>query len=370
MLRTFSAKVTGCEKVSNGYAVTLDATAFYPEGGGQACDLGKLGDANVLDVQERGEDVVHLCDAPLEMGAIVQGEIDWERRFDLMQQHTGEHILSGVLHKLYGCQNVGFHVGADRMEVDFDGMLTQEQVDEAVRLANRAVWQDMPVKCWTPDPQELEKTVYRTKRPLPWPVRIVQVGDVDSCACCGVHTKSTGQVGLIAVFSCVKFHQGIRLEMACGERALRYVNQIFNENRAVSRLLSAKMPETAAAVEKLKESLAAEKYKAAALQTRLFDAIGESYRGVCRPVHFEEHLTGGAIRELAEKIAQVCQEAVVCAGSDEAGYNVCIIAQDAAHIGKGLSAALGGRGGGKGGVFQGNVKASKQALLQFLRQDS
>ena len=120
-LRSFSACVTGCEQTGKGYAITLDATAFYPEGGGQACDLGTLGIANVLDVQEQGEEVIHLCDSPLEVGAEVTGRIDYERRFDLMQQHTGEHIVSGIIHRLFGYHNTGFHVGKDVMEVDFDG---------------------------------------------------------------------------------------------------------------------------------------------------------------------------------------------------------------------------------------------------------
>jgi alanyl-tRNA synthetase len=246
-LAVFTAKVVSCEAENDRWAVILDATAFYPEGGGQAADVGFLGDVRVLDTRERGDDVVHFCDGPLAVGSEVTGEIDWLHRFDLMQQHTGEHILSGILNARFGYQNVGFHVGADVMEVDFDGPLTPEEVAWAELEANKAIWQNLPVRCWYPAEEELPYVIYRTKRALPWPVRIVQIPGVDSCACCGIHVSHTGQVGLIKVISCVKFHQGVRLEMVCGQRAYAYMCRIFEQNKAVSQMLSAQMPETASA---------------------------------------------------------------------------------------------------------------------------
>ena len=213
-LGEFTARVLCCRQTDKGWAVTLDRTAFYPTGGGQACDTGILGGAKVLEVLEEHEEVIHYCDAPLQEGAVVEGVIDWDRRLDLMQQHTGEHILSGLIFERYGYHNVGFHVGAVAMEVDFDGPIPAEELQELEQQANRIVWQNLALKCFTPAPQELEKTVYRTKRALPWPVRIVQVPGVDSCACCGVHVKFTGQVGLIKILSAAKFHGGIQIGRA------------------------------------------------------------------------------------------------------------------------------------------------------------
>ena len=169
-LQSFTATVTGCAETAKGYEVTLDATAFYPEGGGQACDLGTLGTARVLDVRERGEEIIHLCDSALTVGSTVEGTIDWNRRFDLMQQHTGEHILSGLIHRKYGYHNVGFHMGKQAMEVDFDGPIPPEELAQLEAEANRAVWQNLPIKHWYPEPEELKQVVYRTKRELPWPV--------------------------------------------------------------------------------------------------------------------------------------------------------------------------------------------------------
>ncbi len=364
-MRRFFATVTGCTTAEKGYYVTLDATAFYPEGGGQACDLGTLGEARVLDVQEKGEEILHLCDRALPVGATVEGEIDWERRFDLMQQHTGEHILSGIIHSRFGYQNSGFHVGAQVMEVDFDGPISPEELQELEWAANRAIWENRPVRCTVPALEELPTIAYRTKRALPWPVRIVDVEGYDSCACCGVHVKNTGEIGLIKLLSCVKFHQGVRIEMVCGQRAYLYMQHIFAENRQISHMLSAKMQETAAAVEKLTEAYSSEKYRTVALQNRVFNQIAKGYAGEACPLHFEDGLNGGALRELAEQIAGVCGAAVACSGNDEDGYNVCIIGAEAKELGTQAAKALNGRGGGRDCAFHGRFLATRAQIETY-----
>ena len=203
--KAFTATVTDCQESKKGFWVTLDETAFYPEGGGQACDTGTLGEAKVLETREEGEEIRHLCDRPIPVGAQVEGRIDWARRFDLMQQHTGEHIVSGIVHKMFGSHNVGFHMGADAVTIDFDTPIPQEALAEIEEKANQAVYENLPVRCWYPSPEELSQVQYRTKKALPWPVRIVEIPGYDSCACCGVHVKHTGQIGLIKIVSCVKF---------------------------------------------------------------------------------------------------------------------------------------------------------------------
>ena len=367
-LTRFEARVMSCEKTEKGWQVVLDATAFYPEGGGQACDIGTLGGVRVLDVQEIKEQIVHLCDGALEVGALVEGQIDWDRRFDLMQQHTGEHIVSGILHKHFGYHNTGFHVGKDVMEVDFDGPLTPEQLAMVEREANEAVWKNIPLRCWYPDPEELKNVVYRTKRELPWPVRIVQIPGVDSCACCGIHVSTTGQAGPIKVISCVKFHGGVRLEMVCGARAWRYLEQIFEQNRRISQQLSAKMPETAEAVRKLGDALSAERIRGAALEKKLAELIAESYVNQKNVLRFEPEMFGGQLRNMADQIARRCQGfAAVFSGTDENGYGYCIAAQDVdlRPLGKALNSALSGRGGGKSEAQQGTVKATRQQIEEF-----
>lgn len=365
-LQEFTATVVGCEETDQGWQVILDATAFYPEGGGQACDLGELGAARVLDVQEQGRQVVHLCDRPLQVGSLVTGRIQWERRFDLMQQHTGEHILSGLIHEKYGYHNVGFHIGAEFMEVDFDGPITWEELLELEEKANRAVWEDLPIVCGYPSQEELGSITYRSKKALDWPVRIVQVPGIDTCACCGVHVMTTGQVGMIKVLSCVKFHQGVRIQMVCGQRAYDYMNRIYEQNRRISQLFSAKPHETAEAAQRFHQQLTAEKFRATGLQKRLFETIAAGYAGKGRVVHFEQDLTPGAVRELADKIAAVCGGLVaVLSGTDEEGYSICMLGFDAKELGSRLTQIFPGRGGGKPGTFQGSVQATTAQLQQF-----
>ena len=369
-MQQFTAAVTGCVQTPKGYEVTLTATAFYPEGGGQACDLGILGGVKVLDVKERGEDVIHLCDGPLTAGSEVDGQIDYARRFDLMQQHTGEHILSGLIHEKYGYHNVGFHVGKQAMEIDFDGPIPMEELMELERKANEAVWQNLPVKCWYPSQEELPHVTYRSKRELPWPVRIVQVPGYDSCACCGVHAARTGEVGIIKILGAMKFHEGIRIEMLCGRRAYEFLGQVYDQNRLVSQAFSAKILQTGEAARRMNEQLNQEKCRAAALEKRVFASIAKSYENAGDVMHFEEGLTSQTVRELADAIAEVCGGiAAVFSGSDESGYSMCLIGKglDVKPMGTALTKNLNGRGGGKPGSFQGSLKATRRDIETFFQ---
>jgi alanyl-tRNA synthetase len=366
-LKTFTAQVLSCQETPKGFAVTLDATAFYPEGGGQACDLGTLVGVRVLDVRESGEEVVHLCEKMLEVGTTVTGTIDWARRFDQMQQHTGEHILSGLINAAFGYHNVGFHVGKEFMEVDFSGPMTWEQAMELEAKANAAIWANLPIKSWYPSEEELPNVAYRTKKALPWPVRIVEVPGFDRCACCGVHVAHTGEVGLIKILSVAKFHDGVRLGMLCGKRAYDYLSKIFEENRKVSQAFSAKMPETGMAAVRMNEALSAEKFRSSALEKRLFAFLAEQYRGKGDVAHLEEGLSPAGVRDLADAIAAVCGgRAVVLSGSD-GNFSVCILhpGGDVKDFANAMKQALNGRGGGKPGTFQGTLNTTKAQIKEY-----
>ena len=361
---SFSGKVMSCIAVEKGYAVMLDATAFYPEGGGQACDIGTLGDVRVLDVQEQGGEIIHLCDGPLTVGEVVTGVIDYERRFDLMQQHTGEHIVSGIIYRRFGYQNTGFHVGADVLTVDFDGMISQDALTQIEEEANQVVYRNLPLRCWYPTREELPTVFYRTKRALPWPVRIVQIPEVDNCACCGIHTAYTGEIGLIKLFSCVKFHQGTRIEMACGERARKLMNGIYEQNRLVSQAFSARPTETGAAAKRMNEVLAAEKFCSTGLRRKIFEMVARDYQGQAVALHFEDALTPGQLRELAGYISLQAELAAVVTGSDGA-YEVCLAGSAAKPLGAAMAQTLRGRGGGKDGFFQGKLSCTEAEIQSF-----
>ena len=298
----------------------------------------------------------------------MDGAIDDARRFDLMQQHTGEHIVSGIIHRRFGYHNTGFHMGAEVTTIDFDGIIPVEALAEIEAEANGALWKDLPVRCWYPSPEELPTVSYRTKRALPCPVRIVEIPGYDCCACCGVHTAATGEVGLIKLFSAVGFRGGTRMELACGRRALDMLNLAFAQNTQVSQAFSAKWTETGTAAAKMNEALAAEKYRAIGLQRRLIAGIAQRYDNCGNVVHFEPGLDAGLLRELADAIAQRCGGiAAVFSGDDRTGYGFCILARtgDLRPLGKAMTQSLSGRGGGRADAQQGRVNASRAQIETF-----
>ena len=367
-VQTFSATALSCRQTDKGWEVILDATAFYPEGGGQAADTGFLNGIRVKDTREQGETVVHFCEAPLEAGSIVEGIIDWEPRFRRMQQHSGEHIVSGIINRRYGYHNVGFHMGSDIITIDFDGVIPAEDLASIEAEANGAVWSNLAVKCWYPSEEELPNVFYRTKRALPWPVRIVQVPGFDSCACCGTHVCSTGEIGLIKLFSVIGFRGGTRMEMACGSSALKLLNNAYEQNRQVSQAFSAKIEETGAAARRMNEVEAGLKYRIVGLEKRIFTGIAHSYAGKGDVLHFEEDLDNTAVRDLADAIAEECGgTAAVFSGSDEAGFAFCLVTRngDLRQLGKEMTKALNGRGGGKPVFQQGRVQSARAEIEAF-----
>ena len=367
-LKTFTATVLSCGEGKKGFEIILDATAFYPEGGGQDGDTGILGGVRVLDTKEREASVVHICEAPLEVGAVVEGTIDWEARFVRMQQHSGEHIVSGILNRRYGCHNVGFHMSSDIITIDFDCVIPKEDLPSIEAEANAAVWADLPVTCWYPSEEELPNVPYRTKRALPWPVRIVEIPGVDSCACCGTHVQRTGEIGLIRLFSAVKFRNGTRMEMACGKIALEILNRAYEQNRLVSQAFSAKPEETGIAAQRMNETLESYKYRIAGLEKRIFASVAESYAGKEKAVHFEEGLDNTAVRELADVLAdKVAGFAAVFSGSDESGYAFCLVTRsgDLRAFCREMTTALNGRGGGKPNFQQGRVNGTRAEIEAY-----
>ena len=367
-LKTFTATVLSCVEGKKGFEIVLDATAFYPEGGGQDGDTGILGGVRVLDAKERETSVVHICEAPLEVGAVVEGAIDWEARFVRMQQHSGEHIVSGILNRRYGCHNVGFHMSSDIITIDFDCVIPKEDLPSIEAEANAAVWADLPVTCWYPSEEELPNVPYRTKRALPWPVRIVEIPGVDSCACCGTHVQRTGEIGLIRLFSAVKFRNGTRMEMACGKIALEVLNRAYEQNRLVSQAFSAKPEETGIAAQRMNETLESYKYRITGLEKRIFASVAESYAGKENAVHFEEGLDNTAVRELADVLAdKVTGFAAVFSGSDESGYAFCLVTRsgDLRAFCREMTAALNGRGGGKPNFQQGRVNGTRAEIEAY-----
>ena len=365
----FSAVVVDCFEGKQGFEVELEKTAFYPEGGGQAADKGTINGIGVLHVHEDGDRVLHRMEAPLAVGEAVVGIIDYAHRFDLMQQHTGEHIVSGIINARYGWHNVGFHMGMQSITIDFDGIIPPEDLPELERLANEAVYRNIPLHIWTPGPEELPGVRYRTKRALPWPVRIVEVPGYDSCACCGLHVERTGEIGLIKLFSCVRFRSGSRIEMLCGQRCLDFLSKSHEQNRQVSAAFSAKILETGEAARKMNELLEGQKRRIAELETEIFRSIAARCEAKGDSLLLQRGLDSVAVRKLADLTASVCGgTAAVFSENADGSFSYCLIRHggDLRSFNKSMTAALNGRGGGKPECQMGTVRCFREAVLKHL----
>lgn len=364
--REFTADVLSCEAEAEGYVVVLNQTAFYPEGGGQPCDLGTLGGATVLDVQERDGLILHRVDKPLQ--GSVTGQIDWARRFDLMQQHSGEHLISGTAHRLFGCENVGFHMGAELITIDFDRVVSMEDLARVEALVNEAIWSNLQTRVRYYASEALCPEDYRSKKLIAGRLRLVEFPGVDLCACCGTHVAYTGEIGMVKLLSVAKFHQGVRVELVCGKRAYDYLCAVTAQNRAVSGLLSAKPFETAAAVERSLSELNEVKQEKARWEGRCFSTLAETLRDAGELLLFEENLSPDSLRRLCVELMAVCSgRCAVFSGTDAAGYAYAIGLEDGdlrAFV-KDMNAALKGRGGGKPNFAQGRVGASRREIEEY-----
>ena len=365
--RAFTARVTGCVQEKKTWLVTLDQTAFYPEGGGQPADRGTLGGAKVLDVQERAGEIVHTCDRALPVGEKVAGELDWARRFDHMQQHSGEHIVSGMLCSAFHCDNVGFHMGADTVTIDYNADISWEQVQDIERLANRYIWENHPIHIWYPSPEELAALPYRSKKALEGPVRLTEFPGADLCACCGTHVAASGQVGLVKFIGWQKFRDGVRLELLCGQRALDHLSACWEQSRQIGQSLSVKPEASFAAVERMQSELLAARERAAGLEAQVFAHTAAEYAGKGDTVLITAPLEGDGVRRLCDAVAQTCGgRCAVFAGSDGAyKYAVIHAGQDIRPLVKDMNETLHGRGGGRDGFAQGSAACTAEEIRAF-----
>lgn len=367
-LSRFEARVLSCEAEKDGYAVKLDRTAFFPGGGGQEADEGVIAGQKILALREEGEDIVHVVEKPLEPGAAVTGELDWPLRFRRMQGHSGEHILSGTVHRLFGYDNVGFHMGAADMTIDFSGELDRDDLRRVELEANRAVWRNVPIRTLLPGPDELAHMEYRSKKELTGQVRIVEIEGVDRCACCAPHAASTGEVGCIKVIDSMRHRGGTRLTLICGEQALLDYQLLHENNARVSAALSAKRQETGAAIERY----AAEQEERKAEVTRLKRELLRLKSAELRPTEgciciFEEDMDLITLRELVNAGSELSGK--LCAGfagrDGDYKYIIGSRTKPLRAMAKEINSAIDGRGGGSDSMLQGTSRSDRGTIERF-----
>ena len=371
-LFTFEAAVLDCRKEKKGYSVVLDRTAFFPEGGGQLADTGVLGGVRVLDVHERGGEIRHYTDAPLEIGAHVEGFVDAEQRLRRMQNHSGEHILSGLVHNAYGFNNVGFHMGAECMIIDFSGELTWEQLTELETRANEVVRQNIPLHIWFPDANELQSLEYRSKLELTENVRIVEIPGVDRCACCAPHVERTGEVGIVKILDSQRHRGGIRVSVVCGLDALEDYRARQESVTEISRALSAKRGEVTRAVQRVLNEQQSMKERCDALSLALIRFMAEAEPETAGNILvFDATLGEIAQPELVNRLMEKAGGfAAVFCGSNEDGWRYIIGSKrlDLRAMSREINAAIQGRGGGTPQMIQGSARADRAEIEAGLRE--
>ena len=364
-LRTFTAEVLSCEEKGGQYLVTLDRTAFFPEGGGQGADHGTLGGVHVLDAHEHGGVITHLTDGPLTVGDTVTGCVDSARRLMMSQQHSGEHMFSGLVCRLFGYDNVGFHIGSDAVTMDFNGPLTESDVLRVERMVNEAIWADMPIKAYFPGKDELEAMSYRSKKALTGDVRIVTIDGIDTCACCGTHLPTTGGVGQVKVIGLAKYKSGVRVSILCGVRALEYENMIQQQVREIGKTLSVKLHETAEAAAKLLAERDQLRYQNEQLGLRLFEAEARAQMDSDIRLVVGDMLAASQLRKAAGLLAQGAKIAMVIAPREE-GWNYAMSSQteDVRPVTRALCEAFGGKGGGPKDMTQGVLGKAQESEIR------
>ena len=378
-IKEFQARVLSCRERNGGYQAVLTRTAFFPEGGGQSADTGFLytkegEEIRVTDVHEKDGVVYHHISQPVQEGTEVRGKLDFQERFSKMQQHTGEHILSGLVNRHFGYRNVGFHLGTQEVTMDYNGVLTEEDLRQIEYEANEAVAENIPVKVLYPSKEELKNIIYRSKIEIEGQIRIVQIPGYDSCACCAPHVKETGSVGLIKIVGAVHYKGGMRVSILCGFRALEDYRMKERNVTEISNLLSAKQEDTAQAVEHLGQELNRQKEKNKALQERYVALCLENIRKNKEPEEniflFEEELDPAARRDFVNKAMEMTQGlAGVFVGADDSGYQYVLGSRrpDIQETGKKLNARFQGKGGGRPPMIQGSLKGKEQEIREFLK---
>lgn len=376
----FEAIVLSCEEVevenSHGietsiYEVILNQTQFFPEEGGQTPDKGILGDAEVVDVQIEGDEVKHYVTKWLQPSSCIKGKVDWQHRFYNMQQHSAEHIFSGLAYKKYGYQNVGFHLSNQIVTMDFDGVFTEEQLREMEWEVNQAIVANVEIKTGYPTKEELAQLEYRSKKEIEGDIRIVEIEGYDICACCAPHVHRTGEIGFFKIQTGQNYKGGMRISFLCGFRALE-------EYRRKSEIVSELTGILTTNQENLAEHITKLKTQVQSLKTQLANAKQENMENKIAKIPpkqrdvllFERDLETPVMRNVVNKLVEghdgICG---VFVGDDKEGYNFIIGSKsvDCREIATKLREALDARGGGSAQMVQGSVGATVKEINEILQ---
>lgn len=365
----FTATVISCDKYGDLYKIVLDKTAFFPVGGGQKADCGYIGNSFVSDVFEEDNVIYHIADKSVEINKSFDCKIDWKLRFNRMQQHSGEHVVSGVVHSLFGYDNVGFHMEDEYVTVDFSGELTREELDLVEDKANEAVYKNYAIKCFIPDKDKLDEYDYRSKLELTENVRLVEIENTDLCACCAPHLNHTGEIGVIKILDFMRHRGGVRVIIKSGYDALVDFRKKYKSVYEISGLLSAKQEEISSSVERVINELDSVKRNFYAFR-QLVARNSRDNLIFIKDIAFL--ITNGfdsdMMREVCNFGAEKTKLCVVYSGDDENGYSyiACSHSVEMKSFAQNHNKSLNGRGGGRDAMIQGKVSAKKEEIIKYI----
>jgi alanyl-tRNA synthetase len=373
--RSFDATVVAVETIAGHTAVILDQTAFYPTSGGQPFDTGTLGGAAVTEVIDREDGTIaHIVSGALTPGEVITGEIDWARRFDHMQQHTGQHVLSAAFDRLFGVRTESFHMGPLSSTIDLAREVTVSEIAKAEDDANRIVWEDRPVAIRFATAEEAAAMPLRKESARTGSLRLIEVTDYDLSACGGTHVERTGGIGVIAISSAEKFKGGSRIEFLCGGRALQRFRVWRGALSAMQKHLSVPPIDMAPAIERMQEEAKAMQRTVRGFQEKL--ATHEAQTLVAKGGSVIAEVLEGwdpqGLKAIAVAATAAKPDAVIALFTATMPTQVVIArgAQsrvDAAALLKSLTAQFGGKGGGKSDLAQGGgLNAPAAELIAFV----
>ena len=367
-VKEFSASVLSCEEKDGAYFVVLNQTAFFPEGGGQDADKGKIGEADVLDVQIKNDVIYHKVNKSFNENEEVTCKLDWETRFSRMQNHTGEHMVSGVIHSLFGYNNVGFHMNDTLVTLDVDGPLNDEDIKKIELKSNKAIYENKSIKAIYPTAEELPDYDYRSKLDITEGVRLIEIEDYDLCACCAPHVAKTGEIGIIKIIGYIPYKKGTRIEMLCGLLAFNDYSNLHTTNKSVMNMLSAKRFEIAESVERIQGELGSAR------------AENKKFLSQLATLKMEKHINGNTICVFIDGVSY--DELRTCSNSLIEEYEYCYLfsntdadnyiyvvsskENNVRELVQNLNKTFNGKGGGRDTYAQGKIIASKMEILDYL----
>lgn len=367
-IKEFSGTVTSCEEINGEFFVVLDKTAFFPEGGGQDADKGEINGIEVLDVQIKNDIIYHKLEKAFEIGSTVDCKIDWDTRFSRMQNHTGEHIVSGIIHRTFGYNNVGFHMNDSLVTFDVDGPLTDDDIKLVEKKANEAIYANNSIKAIYPTPEELPDYDYRSKLDITEGVRLIEIENTDLCACCAPHVARTGEIGIIKIVSCIPYKKGVRIEMLCGALALNDYMNLHNANKQIMNMLSAKRFETPDAVERIQNELGAARAENKKLSGELAMLKMEKHIRDNKVCVFIDGASYDELRNCSNTLIEEYEFCYLFSNADENNYIYVVSSKENSvrELVQELNKTFNGKGGGRDTYAQGKITATKEDIKTFL----